>query len=837
MIAKNALTFVVALSMVWGGLPVTALAWAMGETSEVSPAVEEMLTEGATLEGGQESSVDEVPVPDDEDITSEVEVSDVPLEEDGVLTDDTGTDLVERAPITEVEEDVLPSEELTGGEEQPVESGDPEALAGSDGAVAVSVDYPFDEHASLREGYALTVQSSVVGDVALYDSATQTNKGMLRSVYAGKKTVVIVGRSTCGNTINAVHQAAELLARSNYANIYVAVLDVEEGGPGFASAFEVSATRMAFYSKQGSDLYNDWAWDTYRGCGESSASSVKLPWIFLLDESGTVLKCTTGGEEFPKMVSETYGISDPELTGYDFTIVGTAKQGEARKLLEMVNSARSAVGVASLKWDATLEQTALQRAAELAASYSHTRPDGSTCFSAWPKGFMAAGENIAWGYANATAVNQGWTDSPGHYANMVNGDVTTFAAACFVDAMGFLNWVECFSTGSGTGFTSEALNGTIARTVTVVPDAAGGINLSCVADVSDGLTLTKGSSRGLGGKVVLNRCAQLASSSLTWASSNGSVVSVSATGTLQAVGVGSATIAVSPKTVPQLSAKLAVRVTQSIASATVGTIASRVYTGKAFAPTVSVTCAGKTLVNGTDYTLSYKNNTNAGTATVTITGKGYYTGSKNVTFAIAKAANPVAVKATKAYLSAHYKPAATTVTAKNVTVTGAQGTVTYTNASEGTTARKFVVNKATGKVTVPKATKVGSYAVKVRITAAGNANYKGASKVVTYKIVVAKAANPLVAKAVRRTVKYSTVKKKAVVVRPMTVTKNQGKVTYARVASGSAKCLTINKTTGKVTVKRGTKKGTYKIKIKVTAAGNANYKAANKTVICKVVVG
>ena len=63
-----------------------------------------------------------------------------------------------------------------------------------------------------------------------------------------------------------------------------------------------------------------------------------------------------------------------------------------------------------------------------------------------------------------------------------------------------------------------------------------------------------------------------------------------------------------------------------------------------------------------------------------------------------------------------------------------------------------------------------------------------------------------------------------------------GKVTYARVAKGSAKCLTVNKKNGKVIVAKGTKKGTYKVKVKVTATGNGNYKKASKTITCTVVV-
>ena len=75
-------------------------------------------------------------------------------------------------------------------------------------------------------------------------------------------------------------------------------------------------------------------------------------------------------------------------------------------------------------------------------------------------------------------------------------------------------------------------------------------------------------------------------------------------------------------------------VAKSIAYTSTSSVSSKAYTGKAIKPSVTVKDGTKTLVKGTDYTLSYKNNTNIGTATVTITGKGSYTGSKDVTFKI-----------------------------------------------------------------------------------------------------------------------------------------------------------------------------------------------------------
>ncbi|MBQ9021423.1 MAG: right-handed parallel beta-helix repeat-containing protein, partial [Eggerthellaceae bacterium] len=75
----------------------------------------------------------------------------------------------------------------------------------------------------------------------------------------------------------------------------------------------------------------------------------------------------------------------------------------------------------------------------------------------------------------------------------------------------------------------------------------------------------------------------------------------------------------------------------SLAKATVTGIANKTYTGNAITQSPVVKVDGKTLKSGTDYTVAYKNNTNVGTATVTITGKGNYTGTINKTFKINKA--------------------------------------------------------------------------------------------------------------------------------------------------------------------------------------------------------
>lgn len=72
----------------------------------------------------------------------------------------------------------------------------------------------------------------------------------------------------------------------------------------------------------------------------------------------------------------------------------------------------------------------------------------------------------------------------------------------------------------------------------------------------------------------------------------------------------------------------------NISKTTISTISDQKYTGRSITPNITVKYNNKTLVKNTDYTLSLKNNTSIGTATVTIKGKGNYTGTKTITFKI-----------------------------------------------------------------------------------------------------------------------------------------------------------------------------------------------------------
>ena len=91
-------------------------------------------------------------------------------------------------------------------------------------------------------------------------------------------------------------------------------------------------------------------------------------------------------------------------------------------------------------------------------------------------------------------------------------------------------------------------------------------------------------------------------------------------------------------------------------------------------------------------------------------------------------------------------------------------------------------------------------------------------------------------KAKKVKVKAGKAKKKAQTVKPLTVKGQKTTVTYKGVPVGkkAKKALKINAKTGKITVRKRTKKGTYKMKVTVTAAASKQYESATKTVIVKI---
>ena len=149
------------------------------------------------------------------------------------------------------------------------------------------------------------------------------------------------------------------------------------------------------------------------------------------------------------------------------------------------------------------------------------------------------------------------------------------------------------------------------------------------------------------------------------------------------------------------------RISISKASVTLST-STYAYDGKAKKPGVTVKLNGKTLKNGTDYTVSYSNNTKVGTAKVTITGKGNYTGSVSKTYSIKNNFKKATVSgiSTKAFTGKNITQSITVKYNGKTLKKGTDYTVSYSNNKNIGTATVKIAGKGSYTGTITKTFKI-----------------------------------------------------------------------------------------------------------------------------------
>ena len=149
------------------------------------------------------------------------------------------------------------------------------------------------------------------------------------------------------------------------------------------------------------------------------------------------------------------------------------------------------------------------------------------------------------------------------------------------------------------------------------------------------------------------------------------------------------------------------RISISKASVTLST-STYAYDGKAKKPGVTVKLNGKTLKNGTDYTVSYSNNIKVGTAKVTITGKGNYTGSVSKTYSIKNNFKKATVSgiSTKAFTGKNITQSITVKYNGKTLKNGTDYTVSYSNNKKIGTATVKIAGKGSCTGTITKTFKI-----------------------------------------------------------------------------------------------------------------------------------
>ena len=195
-------------------------------------------------------------------------------------------------------------------------------------------------------------------------------------------------------------------------------------------------------------------------------------------------------------------------------------QTEARTILDMINEMRTSstdawywkqddttktycTNLQPLQYDYDLEKTAMQRAAEIAIIYSHTRPNNKDTFSAFYENsvyYTYAGENIAAGYGTADSVNDGWREDnelyagQGHRRNMLNSKFNCVGIG-HVYYNGFHYWVENFAYRDKVNTTPVSADNT--ETTLTIPVATSKISNFNITFDKDEYSLKTGESTSI----------------------------------------------------------------------------------------------------------------------------------------------------------------------------------------------------------------------------------------------------------------------------------------------------------------------------------------------------
>lgn len=127
---------------------------------------------------------------------------------------------------------------------------------------------------------------------------------------------------------------------------------------------------------------------------------------------------------------------------------GSQDVSAAKKVADLVNQERAKAGLAPLEVKVNLQAAAQVRAKEIEKSFSHTRPNGSSFSSVLAENgveYRGSGENIAWGQRSPEEVMNGWMNSEGHRANILNKNFKYIGVGYHVNSNGTGYWTQLFT--------------------------------------------------------------------------------------------------------------------------------------------------------------------------------------------------------------------------------------------------------------------------------------------------------------------------------------------------------------------------------------------------------
>ena len=167
-----------------------------------------------------------------------------------------------------------------------------------------------------------------------------------------------------------------------------------------------------------------------------------------IDKDNEIVNSNLEKEEVTDMENKYYeDISKEDINEYKNIQSENTYTDLINEVYEITNNYRSLVGVSSLTLDSSLVEAANIRAKELSDSFSHTRPNGSSCFTVLSElgiSYGTAGENIAAGYSSSQSVMEGWRFSSGHYQNIISSKFKKIGIGVNIVNNQYY-WVQIFS--------------------------------------------------------------------------------------------------------------------------------------------------------------------------------------------------------------------------------------------------------------------------------------------------------------------------------------------------------------------------------------------------------
>lgn len=302
-----------------------------------------------------------------------------------------------------------------------------------------------DPASSYEIGVNESIELTAEGNNPTYTFTTLEGTTITTQNKAEGGTVFIFGRPTCGNTRATLTSIANSSLMKK-GKIDICFVDIDQNAAA-TSAYRDSLngdTSCITFCPDLTGTNSSVAYSYLRLSGYTGGGYT-LPLTVIIDNNNNVVNVTTGVQSAEYIYSRLCSVPCSK-----YIISGTENYDDVYKGLEITNRERAAIGAAPLTLDADLVEAAMQRAAELSLYYSHTRPDGSDCFTVSSKAYA---ENISYGYLNIDSAMNGWINSSGHYANMTNSGYSTIGIGSFTDINGNKLWVQLFGRESPRTFT------------------------------------------------------------------------------------------------------------------------------------------------------------------------------------------------------------------------------------------------------------------------------------------------------------------------------------------------------------------------------------------------